>query len=79
MCLALPARIVDADNAARTATVAIEGIRKQISTALIDDVAAGDFVLVHVGHALNVISAEEAARTLELMREAGLAAQGVQP
>lgn len=72
MCLALPARVVDADNEARMATIAIEGVKKRISTALIDPVAPGDYVLVHVGYALNVLSEAEAARTLQLMQEAGL-------
>ena len=64
MCLAIPAQVVEIDPATDTATVALGEVRKQVSLALIDDVAAGDFVLVHVGYALNRISEEAAARTL---------------
>jgi len=71
MCLALPARVVELHDD-QMATVSLEGIRKKISLALVDDVAAGDFVLVHVGYALHKVSPEEAERTLALMAEAGL-------
>ena len=44
MCLAIPARIVEIHTATDTATVALGEVRKQVSLALVDDVAAGDFV-----------------------------------
>ncbi|MCB1518958.1 MAG: HypC/HybG/HupF family hydrogenase formation chaperone [Hyphomicrobiaceae bacterium] len=74
MCLALPARVVslEADD---LATVALEGVRKKISLALVDDVAVGDYVLVHVGYALHKVSEEEAERTLSMMAEAGVLAE----
>lgn len=68
MCLALPAKIVEmteGDNA----IVSLEGVKKEISLALVPDAKIGDFVLVHVGFALNTISPEEAAKTLALMAE----------
>jgi hydrogenase expression/formation protein HypC len=71
MCLALPAEIVSLDGARDTAVVALGPVKKEISTALLEEVAVGDFVLVHVGFALHRLSPEEAARTLDLMREAG--------
>jgi len=72
MCLAVPARIVRIDSAEDTAEVALGEVRKRISLALVDDVAVDDFVLVHVGYALNRISVEEAEETLRLMSSAGL-------
>jgi hydrogenase expression/formation protein HypC len=72
MCLAVPAEVVSLDMDAQTAVVALGKVKKQISIALLESVAVGDFVLVHVGFALNRISPEEAAKTLELMAEAGL-------
>lgn len=68
MCLALPAKIVeltDGDNA----IVSLEGVTKEISLALVAGADVGDFVLVHVGYALNTISPEEAEKTLKLMAE----------
>lgn len=72
MCLALPAKIVAIDEVGDMATVALGEVKKQVSLALVDDVGVGDFVLIHVGYALNKVSAEEADRTLKLFAEAGL-------
>ena len=75
MCLALPAKIVAIDEATDMATVALGEVRKDVSLALVDDVQVDDFVLIHVGYALNKVSAEEAERTLQLFAEAGLAGE----
>ncbi len=72
MCLAVPARVVAIDAATGMATTVIGEIRKDVSLALVDDVAVDDYVLIHVGFALNKISEDEARRTLELFAEAGL-------
>lgn len=74
MCLAIPARVISLGPEGM-ATVALEGIRKPVSTALLDEVAVGDYVLVHVGYALHRLSEEEAERTLQLMAEAGVLAE----
>ena len=73
MCLALPSRIVEllADDAAR---VELGGVRKEISLALVDDVAVGDYVIVHVGYALARLDPEEAEKTLADIAAAGLSA-----
>jgi hydrogenase expression/formation protein HypC len=71
MCLALPVRVVelkDGDNA----IVDLGGIRKEISLALVDGVAVGDYVILHVGYALTKLDPAEAARTLALFRAAGV-------
>jgi len=72
MCLALPARVKEIDTASDTAIVGLGEVSKQISLALVEDVAIGDYVLIHVGYALNKISEDEAQRTLALFAEAGL-------
>jgi hydrogenase expression/formation protein HypC len=72
MCLAIPAKIATIDAAAQTARVSLGGVIKEISLALVDGVAVGDYVLVHVGYALNRLSEEEAERTLALISEAGM-------
>jgi hydrogenase expression/formation protein HypC len=72
MCLAIPARITAIDLTTDTAKVALGAISKEISLALVEDASVGDYVLVHVGYALNKISEEEAQRTLELIAEMGL-------
>lgn len=72
MCLALPAKIVAIDKETDMATVALGEVKKDISLALVEDVQVDDFVLIHVGYALNKISPQEAERTLQIFAEAGL-------
>ena len=74
MCLAIPAKVIELADG-DMATVALEGVKKRISVALLEDVTPGDYVLVHVGYALHKVSPEEADRTLRLMSEAGVLAE----
>ena len=71
MCLAIPAQILEIDDATDTAIVSLGGLRKPVSLALVDDAVIGDYVLIHVGYALNRISPEEAERTLAMIQEMG--------
>ncbi|MGR9072798.1 MAG: HypC/HybG/HupF family hydrogenase formation chaperone [Gammaproteobacteria bacterium] len=76
MCLAVPAQIQSIDPAANTAVVNLDNVRVEVSLALIDDAAVNDYVLVHVGYALNKIDEAEALKTLALFEEAGLRTEG---
>lgn len=70
MCLAIPARIAQIlDNDA--AVVDLGGVRKEVSLVLLDGVEVGDYVIVHVGYALNRLDPEEAEKTLKLFAEIG--------
>jgi len=71
MCLAIPARVVELQGN-DTAIVDLGGVRKDVSLALVEDVAVGDYVIVHVGYALTRLDPEEAEKTLAVMAEAGL-------
>lgn len=68
MCLAIPAKIVELlpDDQAR---IDLGGVRKEVSLALVEDVAVGDYVIVHVGYALTKLDPEEAEKTLALFAE----------
>ena len=70
MCLAIPCQVVELrDN--EQAVIEVAGVRKLISLALVDDVAVGDYVIVHVGYALTKLDPEEAAATLAAFAELG--------
>jgi hydrogenase expression/formation protein HypC len=71
MCLAIPARVVEILTA-DTARIDVGGVRKEVSIALVDGVAVGDYVIVHVGYALTKLDPDEAQRTLEAFAQAGL-------
>lgn len=70
MCLAIPAR-VDALLDDDMARVDLGGVSKTVSLALVDGIAVGDYVIVHVGYALNRLDPAEAEKTLALFAEMG--------
>jgi hydrogenase expression/formation protein HypC len=74
MCLAIPVRIAALAGDDK-AIADIGGVRKEISLALVDDAGVGDYVIVHVGHAIARLDAEEAQRTLALFAEMSSAAE----
>ena len=53
------------------AKVDFSGIIKEISVLWLPEVKEGDYILAHVGMALNTIDEEEAMETLRLLRELG--------
>ncbi len=71
MCLALPARIVELLPDSQ-GLIEVGGVRKRISLELVVDTQPGDYVIVHVGYALQKLDPVEAERTLQLFAEAGL-------
>jgi len=79
MCLAVPARVVALEPSSEMAMVEIDGIRKEVSTQLLDAVTVGDYVLIHVGFALQVLSEEEGRKTLELFAQMNDGVNGEQP
>ena len=72
MCQAVPAKVLELrdDN---MAIVDISGTQREISLMVLDgDAAVGDYVLIHVGYAIEKIDEEEAQRTLEMFKEISL-------
>lgn len=74
MCLGVPGRVVEIDGL--VATVDFWGVRRQVRLDLVDaPVAAGDYILNHVGFAIRRIPEAEIGATLELyeqlLQEAG--------
>jgi hydrogenase expression/formation protein HypC len=67
MCLAIPAEVEKLFPEREEALVNMGGVRKPISTALLDEVMVGDYVIVHVGFALSRINPKEAEETIRLM------------
>ncbi len=76
MCLGIPGQIVEISHPEhKLAIVNIGGVRRQVNVACIVDEqhplegCIGDWVLVHVGFAMNRINEKEAAETLKLFQE----------
>jgi hydrogenase expression/formation protein HypC len=68
MCLALPARVIERGPDDQ-AVVDLGGVRKSICLTLVPEARAGDYVIVHVGHAIGLLDPDEAERTLALFAE----------
>ncbi|MEZ5075380.1 MAG: HypC/HybG/HupF family hydrogenase formation chaperone [Solirubrobacterales bacterium] len=76
MCLAIPGLILEIiDEPNRIAKVDVAGVRRNVSVGLLDadgePVAAGDWVLIHVGFAISRIDEEEAIATRRLLEAMG--------
>jgi len=69
MCLSIPSKVekIDENN---MATVDTMGVKRDISLDLMaDDVQIGDYILIHVGFAMNKIDKEEAEQSLRVYEE----------
>jgi hydrogenase expression/formation protein HypC len=72
VCLAIPGQIVEiTDQENSLARVEVVGVRRTVNIGLLDDVEAGDWVLIHVGFALSKIDEEEAMATRRLLEMMG--------
>ena len=72
MCLAVPGKVIsidDSNSKMKIAKVSFSGVMKNICVQLLPDVKIGDYVLVHVGFALNKIDEKDAEETLKMLNE----------
>jgi len=67
MCLGVPGNIVSIEG--NSADVNFGGITRRVSLMLCPDVEVGDYVLVHVGFAIQRLEKEDALETLRLFEE----------
>jgi hydrogenase expression/formation protein HypC len=74
MCLAVPGKVVAIDNSAEPLTGLIDfgGVQKQACLEYVSDVKVGEYVIVHVGFALQRLDEESALASLKLFEELGL-------
>jgi hydrogenase expression/formation protein HypC len=68
MCLAIPSKVVAIKD--KMGTIDVSGVRREVSLLLLpEEVALGDFVLVHAGFAIQKIDREAAEEALKLILE----------
>ncbi len=65
MCLAIPMQVESVDGL--MAEVSAHGINTRVALDLVETVAKGDYLLVHAGFAIQVVSKEEAEETLAIL------------
>jgi hydrogenase expression/formation protein HypC len=75
MCLGIPGELVELpDDDTDLALVTVSGVRRKVNVGLLrgeEELAVGDWILIHVGFALAKIDEEEAASALRTLRELG--------
>ena len=74
MCLAVPGKIVSIDESnkdLKMAKVNFGGVMKDICIQWLPDVQIGEYVLAHVGFALNKIDQKDAEETIEILKRMG--------
>jgi len=73
MCLAIPGKILEAEESGwnRVAKVEFGGVTRQVYLDFVPEAQVGDYVLVHVGFAVSRLDEAEAQRTLDLLKEVG--------
>ncbi|MBI3784726.1 MAG: HypC/HybG/HupF family hydrogenase formation chaperone [Deltaproteobacteria bacterium] len=73
MCLAVPGRVIaiEGEGEFSTARVDFGGVTREASLVFVPDTKIGDYVLVHVGFALNRIDEAAAQDALDALRAIG--------
>jgi hydrogenase expression/formation protein HypC len=72
VCLAIPGQVIEiVDDDRRLAKVDVAGVRRNVNVGLLDGIAPGDWVLIHVGFAISQVDEEEARATRDLLVRMG--------
>lgn len=73
MCLGIPGKIIDLyeTNGLKMGKVDFGGVTKEVCLAYVPEAKLGDYTVIHVGFALNILDEGEALETLQLLREIG--------
>ena len=74
MCLAIPGKIISIDDSnpeLKMAKVSFAGVSKDICIQWIDNPQVGEYVLAHVGFALNKVDEKDAEETIQLLKDMG--------
>jgi len=71
MCLAIPGKVLSIDTGVQPTmgVVSFGGVEKRVCLEWTEDVALGDYVIVHVGFAISKMDEQEALETLKLIAE----------
>jgi hydrogenase expression/formation protein HypC len=71
MCLGIPGKIIDVYEAGGLPMGKVDfgGVTKECCLAYVPEARVGDYTIIHVGFALNVVDEVEALETLQLLRE----------
>ena len=71
MCLGVPGKITEIyeHNGFLMGKIDINGVNREVCLAYVPEAKVGEYAVIHVGFALNLLSEDEALETLRLLRE----------
>jgi hydrogenase expression/formation protein HypC len=71
MCLGVPGKIIEIyqKEGLRMAKVDFSGVTREACLEPVPEAETGDYVIIHVGFAISLLSEEEAQQSIELLRE----------
>lgn len=71
MCLGVPGKIIEIyeANGLTMGKIDFGGVTREVCLSYVPEAVVGDYALIHVGFALNLIGEKEAQETLELLRQ----------
>ena len=71
MCLAVPGELLEVrgEDLERTGRVSFGGVIREVSLACLPEARVGEYVLVHAGMALSLLSTEEAQSVFQYLAE----------
>ena len=81
MCLGIPGKIIEIyeNNGLRMGKIDFGGVVREACLQYVPEAKIGDYTLIHVGFALNIISEEDAMETLEILRSISDLGQELSP
>lgn len=73
MCLAVPGKIIEITPTPGSLMGKVDfgGVTREVCLEAIPEAQLGNYVIVHAGFALNILSEQEAQDTLDALRELG--------
>jgi hydrogenase expression/formation protein HypC len=81
MCLGIPGKITEIHEAEgrQMGKVDFGGVIKETCLDFVPEAKVGDYCIIHVGFALNILDEQEAMETLELFRQIEEVGQELEP
>jgi len=71
MCLAIPMRVERLLPECKV-LVRQDSLETVVDISLVENVRAGDYLIIHAGYAIEILDSDEAAERLRLFDEAGI-------
>jgi hydrogenase expression/formation protein HypC len=81
MCLAIPGKIIEMyqSSSMKMGKVDFGGVTREVCLEAVPDAVLNNYVIVHAGFALNILSESEAQESIDLIRQMGEGMEDLDP